>query len=398
MSMACCAALTRRYGDFDSAEDAAQEALVAAATRWPTDGVPQKPDAWLIQAASRRFIDQRRSDVSRRAREAMAVRLAAVSGPPPAIELERDDSLLVLFMCCHPALTPASSIALTLRAVGGLTTAEIANAFLVPEATLAQRISRAKERIRASEAPIAMPSPDEQGDRLRLVRHVLYLIFNEGYTASGGDALQRTDLADEAIRLARLLNDLRAGEPESTGLLALMLLIDARRAARATADGLPVPLADQDRSRWDLERIAEGRGLLDEAMALGRVGEYQLQAAIAALHDAAPTADATDWPQIAALYGLLERITDNPIVTLNRAVAVGMADEPQAGLAIVDTVAGRLSGNARLDAVRGYLLERAGDLDGAVVAYRAAAARSTSILEQRYLVMCAARLARASGA
>jgi predicted RNA polymerase sigma factor len=328
----------------------------------------------------------------------MAVRLAAVSGPPPAIELERDDSLLVLFMCCHPALTPASSIALTLRAVGGLTTAEIANAFLVPEATLAQRISRAKERIRASEAPIAMPSPDEQGDRLRLVRHVLYLIFNEGYTASGGDALQRTDLADEAIRLARLLNDLRAGEPESTGLLALMLLIDARRAARATADGLPVPLADQDRSRWDLERIAEGRGLLDEAMALGRVGEYQLQAAIAALHDAAPTADATDWPQIAALYGLLERITDNPIVTLNRAVAVGMADEPQAGLAIVDTVAGRLSGNARLDAVRGYLLERAGDLDGAVVAYRAAAARSTSILEQRYLVMCAARLARASGA
>jgi predicted RNA polymerase sigma factor len=299
-------------------------------------------------------------------------------------------------MCCHPALPPASAIALTLRAVGGLTTAEIARAFLVPEATMAQRISRAKERIRSSGVPVSMPPPEDQAQRLRLVRQVLYLIFNEGYAATSGETLQRADLADEAVRLARLLHEIRPDDPESTGLLALMLLIDARRGARTSATGLPVPLAEQDRSRWDQSRIWEGRRLLDEAMSQARVGEYQLQAAVAALHDSAPTADATDWPQIAALYALLERIVDNPIVTLNRAVAVGMASGPEAGLALIDTVAERLAWNPRLDAVRAYLLERAGDPGGAIALYRSAAARTTSLPEQRYLVLCAARLADAA--
>ncbi|HEU4671866.1 MAG TPA: DUF6596 domain-containing protein [Candidatus Limnocylindrales bacterium] len=298
---------------------------------------------------------------------------------------------MVLFMASHPALTDASAIALTLRAVGGLTTAEIARAFLVPEATMAQRISRAKERIRWSGVPFELPSPEERRDRLRTVLRVLYLIFNEGYTSTTGAELQRVDLATEAIRLARMARRLLPDEPEPTGLLALMLLLDARRDARSDEAGELVPLEAQDRGRWNRERIAEGLVLLDEAMARGAVREYTLQAAIAALHDRAPTAESTDWPQIAALYELLERLTGSPIVTLNRAVAVGMASGPRAGLALLETVGDRVPAQ-RVAAVRAHLLERAGDIDAAVAAYRAAEARSTNLREQRYLAKRAARL------
>jgi RNA polymerase sigma factor (sigma-70 family) len=371
-------ALVRRYGDFDAAEDAVQEALLAAAVRWPRDGVPDEPRGWLIQAAARRMIDQWRSDRSRRRREDLAAH-----EPPPAEVMDEDDTLTVLFMCCHPALTDASAIALTLRAVGGLTTAEIAKAFLVDEATMAQRISRAKQRIKASGEPFRMPTPEERPARLRNVLHVLYLIFNEGYAASGGSDLQRTELSNEAIRLTRMLPD----EPEVAGLLALMLLLDARRSARTDANGGLVPLPQQDRSLWDQARIAEGLVLLERA-----AGEYQLQAAIAAVHDRAPSPEATDWPQILGLYELLERMTGNPVVTLNRAVAAAMAEGPEAGLALLDEVAERLDGHHRLDAVRAHLLEMAGDAQGAIEQYRAAAQKTTNLTEQRYLTKQAARL------
>jgi predicted RNA polymerase sigma factor len=298
----------------------------------------------------------------------------------------------VLFMCCHPSLTPASAIALTLRAVGGLTTAQIANAFLVDEATMAQRISRAKRRIRASGVPFRMPAPEEQAARLRAVLHVLYLVFNEGYASSTGAELQRIELADEAIRLTRMVQRLLPDNGEVASLLALMLLIDARRPARTGADGELVPLATQDRTLWDQALIAEGVALLDNAMGKGPVGEYRLQAAIAALHDQAPTADDTDWPQILALYGLLEEITGNPIVTLNRAVAAAMAEGPSAGLALLDEVDERLAGHYRLAAVRAHLLEMAGEKEGALEHYRAAAGRTTNLTERRYLTTQAARL------
>jgi RNA polymerase sigma factor (sigma-70 family) len=381
-------AVARRYGDFDAAEDAVQEALVAATTRWPKDGVPEQPLAWLVRAASRRMIDQWRSDESRRARE------AAVA-PPEAAPPDRpdgDDTLLLLFLCCHPSLTPGSAIPLTLRAVGGLTTAQIARAFLVPETTMAQRISRAKQRIRDSGIGFEMPTDNELTDRLRSVLRVLYLIFNEGYASSEGSDLQRVELADEAILLARMLERALPDEPEVLGLLSLMLLTDARRAARADANGDLIPLPEQDRSRWDRARVAEGVELLDRAMGSGRVGEYRLQAAIAAVHDRAPTADQTDWSQIEALYGLLEQVTGSPVVTLNRAVAVAMADSPAAGLALLDTVEEPLRGFYRLDAVRAHLLEMAGDKQGAITHFRAAAARTTSLPEQRYLLRQAARL------
>jgi predicted RNA polymerase sigma factor len=359
-----------------------QEALLAAAVRWPRDGVPESPRAWLLQAATRRLIDQYRSDRSRRERE-----VATVQEPQAAEVSDRDDTLTVLFMCCHPALTPASAIALTLRAVGGLTTAEIARAFLVDEPTMAQRISRAKQRIKTSGVPFRLPTAGEQPAALRSVLHVLYLLFNEGYT------VRRAELSDEAIRLARMVRRLLPGEPEVNALLALMLLLDARREARTDADGDLVPLPEQDRARWDRAQLAEGLALLDGAIGTGAVGEYQLQAAIAAVHSRAAAAEATDWPQILALYGLLEQLTGNPVVTLNRAVAAAMADGPAAGLALLDDVDERLNGNHRLDAVRAHLLELAGDVDGALAHYRAAARRTTNLPEQRYLTTRVARLA-----
>jgi predicted RNA polymerase sigma factor len=365
-----------------------QEALLAAATRWSRDRVPTEPRGWLIQTASRYLIDHWRSDQSRRHREERAAANESGAGS------DEDDSLVVLFMCSHPMLTEASAIALTLRAVGGLTTAEIASAFLVPEATMAQRISRAKQTIRASGARFEMPEPDDLADRLRVVLRVLYLIFNEGYASSRGRELHRVDLSDEAIRLTRMLDRLLPQSGKVMGLLALMLLLDARRPGRTNAAGELVPLAEQDRTLWDQVLIAEGVALLDRAIVTGAGGEYQLQAAIAALHDRAPRADDTDWRQIAALYALLEQITGNPVVTLNRAVAVAMADGPSAGLAILGEVEGRLKGHYRLDAVRAHLLEMAGDNERALAHYRAAARRATNLAEQRYLATRAGRLKR----
>jgi RNA polymerase sigma factor (sigma-70 family) len=374
--------LARRYGDFAGAEDAVQEALLTAALRWPRDGVPENPNGWLLQAATRRLIDQYRSDRSRRVRES-----AAAQEPQSPEVSDRDDTLTVLFMCCHPSLTPASAIALTLRAVGGLTTAEIASAFLVDEATMAQRISRAKQRIKASGVPFRPPTVEERPAALRSVLHVLYLIFNEGYT------VQRAELSEEAIRLARMVRRSLPDDAEVTGLLALMLLLESRRAARTDADGDLIPLPEQDRTRWDPSRIAEGLELLDEAIARGAVGEYQLQAAIAAVHSRAERAEETDWPQILALYGLLEQLSGNPVVTLNRAVATAMAEGPEAGLAVLASVEEQLNGHYRVDAVRAHLLEQAGDVDGALTHYRAAARLTTNLPEQRYLTARAARLA-----
>jgi RNA polymerase sigma factor (sigma-70 family) len=382
--------LVRRSGDFVAAEDAVQEALIAAASRWPRDGVPENPRAWLVQTATRRLIDQWRSDQSRRERERMALQER-----PSGEVSDQDDSLILLFMCCHPALTPASAVALTLRAVGGLTTAEIARAFLVDEATMAQRISRAKQRIKASGVPFRMPSPGQQAEWLRAVLHVLYLIFNEGYTSSSGSELQRVELTEEAIRLTRIVHRVLPDDGEVAGLLALMLMIDARRPARADAAGELVTLDVQDRTLWDRELVAEGVAVLNAAMGKGRVGEYRIQAAIAALHDQAPTAEDTDWPQILALYGVLEQISGNPVVRLNRAVAAAMAEGPAAGLALLDEVEEPLRGHYRLHAVRAHLLELAGDTEGALADYRTAAARTTSLPEQRYLTTRAARLRRA---
>jgi predicted RNA polymerase sigma factor len=384
-------ALVRRYGDFDAAEDAVQEALLAAASHWPRDGVPAEPRGWLIKTATRRLIDQWRSDQARRQRESLASDASA-----PAVS-DGDDSLIVLFMCCHSALTPASAIALTLRAVGGLTTAEIASAFLVGEATMAQRIARAKRQIEASGVPFQMPADDEQVARLRSVLHVLYLIFNEGYASSTGPALHRSELSEEAIRLARMVHRLRPDDAEVAGLLALMLLIDARRPARTDGAGELVPLAEQDRALWDQARIAEGMSLLNRAVGQRTVGEYQLQAAIAAVHDQARRAEDTDWPQILGLYGLLERMTGNPIVTLNRAVAAAMVHGPSAGLAMLDTLEEPLKDHYRLDAVRAHLLEMAGDTKAALEHYRAAANRTTSLQEQHYLTARAARLSSSGG-
>jgi RNA polymerase sigma factor (sigma-70 family) len=381
-------AVVRRFGDFDSAEDAVQEALLAAALRWPADGVPVAPRGWLIQTAERRMIDQLRSENARRRREDVA----ALREPAAAHVTDQDDTLVLLFLCCHPALTPASAIALTLRAVGGLTTAEIAHAFLVPEVTMAQRISRAKQRIKSSGVPFGMPAADERPARVRSVLRVLYLLFNEGYTSSAGAHLHRTELSGEAIRLARLAHRMLPEDGEVTGLLALMLLTDARRPARTTAEGELIPLAEQDRARWDQKLIAEGNDLILGAVAKGAVGEYQLQAAIAAVHDDAPKVEDTDWPQILGLYGLLERMTGNPMVSLNRAIAAAMVSGPQTGLALLDGLDERLAGHYRLDAVRAHLLEMSGDTAAALAHYRVAASRTTSIPEQHYLTTKAARL------
>jgi RNA polymerase sigma factor (sigma-70 family) len=385
--------LVRRYSDFAAAEDAVQEALISAVTHWPKDGIPGNPRGWLIQAAVRQMTDRFRSEDARRRRE----QATALRESPPAAVSGRDDTLILLSMCCHQALTPASAVALTLRAVGGLTTAEIASAFLVPEATMAQRISRAKQRIRASAVPFELPAAGaEQAERMRSVLHVIYLIFNEGHTASAGPRVNRVELSSEAIRLARMVRGLRPADTEVTGLLSLMLLTDARRPARSGPAGELIPLAEQDRSRWDRALIAEGIALLASIPVGTVMGEYQLQAAIGAAHDRAVSVGDTDWPQILALYGLLERLTGNPMVTLNRAVAAAMAagpaDGPATGLALLDGLDGKLPGHYRLDAVRAHLLEMAGDTTGAVTHYRAAAARTTNTAEQHYLTLQAARL------
>jgi predicted RNA polymerase sigma factor len=333
--------------------------------------------------------DRLRSDQARRRREEAVARPEPGESPPAPAQ---DDTLTLLFMCCHPALTAGSAIALTLRAVGGLTTREIAAAFLVPEATMAQRISRAKQRIKESAVPFRMPVGDERPARVRAVLHVLYLMFNEGYTTSGGAELARADLSAEAIRLARGMHAGLPEDPEVAGLLALMLLNEARRPARTGPGGELIPLDDQDRARWDRDLIAEGVALVTGALVKGAVGEYQLQAAVAAVHDEAARVEDTDWREIAALYGLLERMTGNPLVALNRAVAVAMVDGAAAGLALVDALGDRLAGHHRVDAVRAHLLERLGDVDGAVAHYDRAAARTTSLPEQRYLTTRAARL------
>lgn len=392
-------AVTRRHGDFASAEDAVQEALIAAASEWPSDGVPENPKGWLYHVAMRRMTDHLRSEVARRRREdAVASEVIAdwAFVPPPDSELavDEDDTLVLLFMCCHPALTQSSAIALTLRAVGGLTTAEIAKAFLVPEATMAQRISRAKQSIKSSQIPFSMPSEKERAERLASVLHVLYLIFNEGYTTSFGSELNRTDLSNEAIRLARLLYGLLPQDAEVAGLLALMLLTDARRRARTGDQGELVPLDEQDRARWDEHLISEGSELISKTFAKGDVGPYQIQAAIAALHDAATAADETDWKEILALYDMLEQMSDNPMVSLNRAIAAAMVRGPGAGLEMLSALDNdpRIAGHYRLDAVRAHLLEKSGDTEAAIARYRAAAERTTSIPERNYLITKAARL------
>ena len=382
-------AVARRYGDFASAEDAVQEALVAAHRKWPTEGTPDDPRAWLVRVASRRMTDHFRQEEARRRREELAT---SWSVDPPRPAPAHDDTLELIFMCCHPALTAAAAIPLTLRAVGGLTTREIARAFLVPEATMAQRISRAKAKIKESGASLSLPSPDEFPQRQRSVLHVLYLMFNEGYATSAGPELTRSDLSGEAVRLARAVCTALPEDAEVTGLLALMLLTEARRAARTDAQGDLVPLADQDRTSWDRRLIAEGVALVTEAMVKGPVGEYQLQAAIAALHDQAPDHGRTDWAGIAALYGRLERLTDNPMVTLNRAVALAMAESPAVGLAALSGLDERLGDHHRLHAVRAHLFELAGDTRAAIAEFRAAAARATNLRERHYLAAKAAAL------
>ena len=381
-------ALVRRHGQFDACEDAVQEALLAAALQWPSDGVPDDPRAWLHTVASRRLVDLWRSESARTRREEQAAAMEVQQEP-----VDTDDTLTLLFLCCHPSLSVPSQLALTLRAVGGLTTAEIAKAFLVPEATMAQRISRAKASIRASGLRFDLPPEAERGDRLKVVMHVLYLVFNEGYVATSGATAARTDLTTEAIRLTRLLHRL-VPAAEVAGLLALMLLVDARRPARTTADGSLVPLDEQDRSRWDAALVAEGIALISATLGTAPGGPYQLQAAIAAVHDEAPTAAATDWPQILALYDVLARLSPSPVVTLNRAVAVAMVHGPEAGLALLAPLQAdeRMARNHRLDAVRAHLLELAGDTAAAQAHYRAAAERTTSPPERRFLRLQAARL------
>lgn len=393
--------VVRRFRDFAAAEDAVQDASIAAVMQWPREGVPENPRAWLVQVAFRRMADHIRSESARRRRETEVAEEAARL-PEPAIETapQDDDTLVLLFMCCHPALTPASAIALTLRAVGGLTTAEIAHAFLVPETTMAQRISRAKQTIQESGIPFQMPANERRGERLRPVLHVLYLIFNEGYTASSGPQLQRTDLAHEAIRLTRIVHSLDPSDTEVAGLLALMLLTDARRLARTGPNGELIPLTGQNRALWNREQIAEGLALISAALPNGSLGPYQLQAAIAAIHDETARAADTDWPQILALYELLKRMSENPMVFLNHAIAAAMVHGPQKGLDLLDRLEGdpRIAKHHRLDAVRAHLLEMAGSLEAAVSYYRAAAAKTANLPEQNYLLTQAARLTSSNSA
>jgi RNA polymerase sigma factor (sigma-70 family) len=395
------AALMRRYGQFHLCEDASQEALLAAALQWPSDGLPENPRGWLITVASRRLMDQVRGEQARRTREeliAVTTPASELLGPPADAEPgDDDDSLALLFGCCHPELSSPSQIALTLRAIGGLSTAQIAAAFGVPEATMAQRISRAKQTISGTGFDFSLPAGPERTERLRAVLHVLYLVFNEGYTATGGDALTVPALSQEAIRLTRWLHRLLPEDSEVTGLLALMLLTDARRPARTLPDGSLVPLAEQDREKWDQAQITEGIALISAALPAGEVGPYQLQAAIAAVHDEAKTMADTDWPQILGLYELLELTAGaNPFTTLNRAVAVAMVRGPQAGLEVIAVLEAdkRMARHHRLFAARAHLRELAGDREAAAADYLEAARRATSLPERRYLALQAARLAR----
>ena len=393
--------VVRRFRDFAAAEDAVQEASLAAAMQWPLDGLPENPRAWLTQVALRRMTDQIRSESARRRRESELALDPALTTESTGIETpsqeQEDDTLILLFMCCHPSLTPASAIALTLRAIGGLTTAEIAHAFLVPEATMAQRISRAKQSIKSSGIPFQLPTPKERTERLRAVLHILYLIFNEGYTSSAGPDLRRADLSQEAMRLTRIVCQRQPDDTEVAGLLALLLLTDARRQARTNAQGELIPLAHQDRALWDRQQIAEGVALLSATLPKGAVGPYQLQAAIAAVHDEAARAEDTDWPQILALYELLRRMSDNPMVALNHAIAAAMVHGATKGLQLLDALKAdtRLAYHHRLDAVRAHLLELAGDHKGAVDHYRAAAGKTGSLPERNYLLAQAARLSPA---
>jgi RNA polymerase sigma factor (sigma-70 family) len=382
--------LVRRHGRFEDCEDAVQEAVLAATVQWPAKGVPDNPRGWLATVASRRLVDQMRSNHARRGRESAAATTEVLPGDVPGT----DDTLVLLFLCCHPALTAPSQTALTLRAVGGLTTAEIASAFLVPEATMAARISRAKQRIKAAGSSFSLPGGAEREERLRVVLHVLYLIFNEGYTASSGSELDRADLAYEAIRLARMVHAQLPGDSEVTGLLALMLLTHARRQARTTAAGDLVPLDEQDRAKWDRALIDEGMELVKASLAGPALGSYQLQAAIAATHADAATATTTNWPQVHALYLILERIAPNPMVTLNRAIALAEMEGPRAGLALLSTLDSdeRMAGHHRLLSVRAHLLEKTGDTAGAYQHYRRAARATASIAERRYLESRASRV------
>jgi predicted RNA polymerase sigma factor len=384
--------LARRIGNFAEAEDAVQEALLAASTSWPTDGVPDDPAAWLQRAAFRRFVDAYRSDQARRRRELIVASWSLA--PPPAVETT-DDTLTCMYLCCHPVLSPSLAIPLTLRAVGGLTTEQIAAAFLVPVPTMGQRISRAKAKLKAEDAPFATPPADELAHRLRSVLHVLYLIFNEGYAATAGEELARAALTDRAIALTRIVQAAHPDDAEVAGLLALMLLTDARRPARTTEAGDVVALAEQDRTRWDRAMITEGLGILTVAMRRGPLGDYGLQACIAALHNEATSAGATRWAEIAALYERLEQLTGNPMVRLNRALAVGMAGTPQAGLVLLDGIDGALAGHQRMHAARAHLLELAGRTSDAADHYRLAAARATNTRERDHLVLRAARLGSA---
>ena len=384
--------LVRRHGQFDTCEDAVQEALLAASMQWAEAGIPVSPRSWLVTVASRRLVDAWRSESARHRREQTA---AALELPGQGQASNQDDTLTLLFLCCHPSLSVPSQLALTLRVVGGLTTAEIASAFLVPEATMAQRISRAKQSIKSAGLRFDLPPEPERAERLRVVLHVLYLVFNEGYTTSSGPALHRADLTTEALRLARMLSQLMPDEGEVVGLLALMLLTDARRAARTTADGSLVPLAEQQRDLWNADQVAEGIALVARTLGAVPIGPYQVQAAIAAVHDEAPSAEDTDWPQILALYQVLERVSPGPVVTLNRAVAVAMVHGPRAGLALLGTLDGdeRMAHTHRLEGVRGHLLELAGDTAAARECYQRAARMTASAPEQRYLALRAAKLA-----
>jgi len=384
--------LVRRYGGFDTCEDAVQEALLAAARQWPAEGVPENPRGWLATVAARRRIELLRADSARARREQAA---AALEPPDPEPAPGADDTLALLMLCCHPALTRPSQVALTLRAVGGLSTAEIARAFLVPESTIGQRISRAKARIKAEGARFRDPPPEDRPQRLAAVLEVLYLIFNEGYTASEGDALHRVELTAEAIRLTRQLHDEVPWDDPQTGevagLLALMLLTDARRPARQDEEGRLVPLAEQDRARWDAAAIAEGTALLAATLVAYPIGRYQAQAAIAAVHAEARRAEDTDWPQILALYGVLSALAPGPVVTLNEIVAIAMVDGPQEALARLAAAEPALAGYHRVDAVRAHLLEQAGDRDAARACYRRAAELTLSVPERQYLLARAAR-------
>lgn len=387
--------VARRHGDFAAAEDAVQEASLTAAINWSKEGLPDNPLAWLAQVALRRMIDQIRSDSARRRREGEL--LETQETQTLLDESSRhDDTLVLLFMCCHPSLSNSSAIALTLRAIGGLTTAEIANAFLVPEATMAQRISRAKQTIKSSGSSFELPELNDRPERLRTVLHVLYLIFNEGYTASSGEVLNRTDLSREGIRLTQLLHQLQPDNTEVAGLLALMLLTDARRVARTNADGELIPLAAQDRSLWDKKQIAEGVELISKTLPKGQIGPYQVQAAIAAIHDEAERTEDTDWEQILALYTLLSGMSENPMIELNRAIAIAMVDGPVKGLELLEQIAAdpRLAKHHRLFAVRAHLLELAGEREDAIEQYRVAAERTRSLPERNYLLTQAAKLAK----